>query len=143
PYRVVVSNAFGVATSATATLSVLVTPSLPPLLGSTNVPLGSNVTFCVTATGDEPLSYQWRKNGANLLGATNRCFTITNVQIADGGSYAVVVANAAGAVLSTPTLLVIDVPQLQPGDNFVDAVTITGNGGIIGGTNSSATIEAG
>ena len=32
--------------------------------------IGSNATFTVMATGDAPLSYQWRFGGVNLAGAT-------------------------------------------------------------------------
>ena len=34
------------------------------------VECGQNVTFTVSATGDEPLSYQWRTNGVDIPGET-------------------------------------------------------------------------
>ena len=41
---------------------------------------GSTVTFTVAAGGLGLLSYQWRLNGADIQGATNATFTLTNVQ---------------------------------------------------------------
>jgi len=37
------------------------------------------------------------QDGVNIPGATNDTLTITNVQVADGGSYSVVVANIVAA----------------------------------------------
>ena len=113
-YSVVVSNVLGAVTSRVAQLTVLVPPSFDPLPASTTVGPGSNITFSVDATGTPPLGYQWRKNGVNIPGATNSWLTITNVQVSDGGSYSVVVANLAGSATNDPLLLLVEVPQ--PGD---------------------------
>jgi hypothetical protein len=120
--------------------------SIPILLVQpvgTNVPPGSFVMFCVVASGTEPLSYQWRKNGANIPAATNECFTIASVDLADGGTYTVVVANELGAVISDPALLRLDLPKLAVGDNFADRVTLIRTNGVASGTNLFATREAG
>jgi len=74
---------------------------------------GTNVTFSVTATGTQPLSYQWRKNGANLgsggriSGATSASLTISNVVESDSGQYSVLVTNTMGSVLSTTATLLV------------------------------------
>ena len=64
------------------------TVSVQPV--GTNVSVGTSVTFNAVANGTPPFSYQWRRNGVNLPGATNSTLTIPNVQAADGGSYSVV-----------------------------------------------------
>jgi hypothetical protein len=66
---------------------------------------GSNATFCVTAAGAAPLSYQWRFNGTNISAATNTCYTRTNAQLADVGSYTAVVTNSQGSVTSAVATL--------------------------------------
>jgi hypothetical protein len=74
---------------------------------------GETVVFSVEARGDGPLSYQWRKNAGDLAAQTNATLTLTNVQIADAGDYAVLVSNAAGAVLSASARLEVNPPNLR------------------------------
>ena len=81
-----------------------VTPSIYGQPLSQAVLAGSNATFVVIA-GAPPLAYQWRFNGGNLAGATNSTLTITNVQPANTGAYAVIVSNASGAITSPPANL--------------------------------------
>ncbi len=78
---------------------------------SQTVDPGSNVTFTVTASGTEPLSYQWLFNNQPLDGATSSSLALTNVTGANAGSYAVSVSNVLGAVTSiSATLTVIVAP---------------------------------
>jgi CSLREA domain-containing protein len=90
-YDVVVTGACGSATSNLAALTV----NLPPAITSQPVSLtrseGQSATFSVTATG-AGLTYQWRKNGSNLAGATGSSYTIASVTSSDAGSYDVVVS---------------------------------------------------
>lgn len=72
---------------------------------NTSGSLGGMATFSVEATGNG-LSYQWRLNGTNLVGATNAVFTVANVQAA--GSYSVVVSTPNnGFVTSLPATLAV------------------------------------
>src|SRR5205814_3576900 len=66
------------------------------------VTVGSNATVNVTAVGAYPLSYQWRKDGATLPGATTTTLTLNNVSFANAGGYDVVVANSFGSITSAP-----------------------------------------
>jgi hypothetical protein len=66
---------------------------------------GTNISFSVTAAGAQPLSYQWRFNGANVPGATNASLTVTNVRIS--GDYSVEVANSAGLTVSSEARVMI------------------------------------
>ena len=68
--------------------------------------VGANPTFSVTASGSG-LSYQWRKAGSNISSATTSSFALSNVQVADGDFYSVVVSNTGGNVTSTSAQLVI------------------------------------
>jgi Tol biopolymer transport system component len=70
---------------------------------------GDNITFYVAAGGTAPLRYQWWFNQTNSLpSATNSTLTLTNVQLADAGSYSVVVTNTLGSMTSSPALLMAD-----------------------------------
>ncbi len=61
---------------------------------------GASATFTITATGDAPLAYQWRRDGAELPGETNRTLRIGTVQPPNEGGYDAVVSNASGSVTS-------------------------------------------
>lgn len=75
------------------------------------VPTGGTATFTVTATGQQPLSYQWQKNGTDLSdgptisGATTPTLRILNCQSSDAGGYTCLVSNALGSVLSNTAQL--------------------------------------
>jgi hypothetical protein len=105
--------------------------------------VGASVSFCVTAIGSQPLRYQWRLNGANVPEATNRCLEIPNVQIPNGGSYTVVVANDLGIAVSEPARLSLIFGTGVVGDNFADRVRLVNASGIKSGNNSAATLESG
>jgi O-glycosyl hydrolase len=133
-YGVVVSNAVGSATSAVATLTVLV---LPPVitLDPTNqtVLVGATVTFSVAANGTPPLSYQWQFNGTNLEGAVAATLNLTNVQPEQAGAYTAEVANAGGTTNSaTAILTVLHYPVLldaRMATNGAFAFTLSGDAG--------------
>jgi hypothetical protein len=69
---------------------------------------GSPVSFTVNASGSSPLSYQWRKDGGVITGATSATYTIASVTGSDSGSYDCVVTNACGSVISNPATLDVD-----------------------------------
>lgn len=48
---------------------------------------------------NNPQSYQWRRGGENIAGATGTTLTVNNVQAGDAGSYTVMVGNGVGAVV--------------------------------------------
>ena len=58
---------------------------LPPASSTNNV--GATAVLSVTAAGTAPFSYLWRKNGTGLPGATAPSLTLTNLQVADSGTY--------------------------------------------------------
>ena len=86
----------------------------PPVIAtqpqSLTVDPGTNATFSVSATNTAPLSYQWRKDGAKIPGATNSTLTISNVQSSDAGAYSVVVSGDGGSVNSRQATLTVTGP---------------------------------
>jgi hypothetical protein len=85
-----------------------VPPSITAQPASQSVLAGSAVTFTVTATGTSPLSYQWRFNGTNNAGATGTSLSLSNVQPAQAGAYAVQISNAYGSTNSANALLTVN-----------------------------------
>ncbi|MBI2929054.1 MAG: immunoglobulin domain-containing protein [Verrucomicrobia bacterium] len=123
-YTVVVSNLAGSATSSAATLTVNVPPSITTQPAGQTVNAGANVTFTVAAAGTAPLSYQWRKDGADLAGATSATLARNSVTASDAGSYTVVVSNVAGSATSSAATLTVNVPPsitTQPASQTVNA----------------------
>lgn len=72
--------------------------------------IGSPVTFSVTVTGSEPLTYQWIMAGTNLPGATSSSLTINSVKASDVGAYSVLISNGAGSVQSSDAVLTVRIP---------------------------------
>ena len=67
----------------------------------------SNHTISVSAEG-KYLTYQWKKNGANLAGETNPSLTITDANATQHeGNYSVVVSNDFGSVESADAEILI------------------------------------
>jgi uncharacterized repeat protein (TIGR03803 family) len=100
-YSVTVSNSLGFADSSGAQLVV---NSAPPAItrqptNQTAAP-GATVLFAVTATGNLPLAYQWRFDGASIPGASNSSLLLTNVQYANAGNYSVYITNTLGSITS-------------------------------------------
>jgi len=62
-----------------------------------------------------PLTYEWRRNGVPIPGATNETFLIANATLADAGEYSVLVANSVGSATSAvAALAVIPAPVNHP-----------------------------
>lgn len=113
-YSVQITNAAGSAVSDDALLVVIVPPEIDQQpLGKIAVE-GEDATFTVSATGSEPLGYQWRFNGGDIPGATSASYTRFNVQPSDAGAYSVVVTNAGGTAVSVDAALQVTSSATPP-----------------------------
>jgi alpha-tubulin suppressor-like RCC1 family protein len=70
---------------------------------------GESVTFTVAATGAGPFTYQWRKNGVAITGATTPSLTLADLTTTDAADYDVVVRNHVGATTSATARLTLGV----------------------------------
>lgn len=111
-YRVIISNFAGSSTSAVARLSINspVTITDPP--DNKAVKAGESASFSVSASGTDPITYQWRLNGADIRNATDPTLNLNNITILDLGIYTVVVSNPAGSVESSATLSINEGPVI-------------------------------
>ncbi len=81
-------------------------------IGSTNNP-GTSASFTVTATGTQPLSYQWYDNNSNPINnATNTTLTLSNLLPSQSGNYSVIVSNIYGTATTNATLQVNQGPPV-------------------------------
>src|ERR1051325_10668561 len=91
-------------------------PSFRVVPHDTNACAGSDVTFYVEATGDQPLDFSWLRNGLPLTTgvvstATNSWVTVNNVQLPDfGAAFEVVVTNLSGSTNSPKAHLYVYMP---------------------------------
>jgi hypothetical protein len=97
-----------------ADVTVPITGGDVPVIGTQpsaqTVLRGATATFSVSASGSAPLSYQWRKNGAAIGGATAATYTTPATTDFDNGAlYSVVVTNSLGVVTSSAALLTVNV----------------------------------
>ena len=75
---------------------------------SRTVVAGQPATFSVVASGTATLTYQWKKNGTALSGATSASYTTPAATASDNAAkFTVVVSNAAGSVASNPASLTV------------------------------------
>ena len=88
----------------TESLTILAAPV------SQSVLFNATLTLTVTATGQGPLTYQWKKDGVVLAGSTASSYTVAKVSPATSGSYTVTVAGPQGTVTSSPALITAEPP---------------------------------
>jgi hypothetical protein len=120
-FSATVSNVAGVVTSNLATLTVdsaAVRPSVIKEPADQTAQTGYKATFSVVAKGTDPLTYQWRRGGAAIAGATSSSYTPPRVSTADdGATFSVVVSNSAGSASSrNATLTVTGTPTSIPAE---------------------------
>ncbi len=81
-------------------------PSISSQPVSADVTVGQTANFLVAVTGTAPFSYQWRKNGTALSGATSSTYTTPPTTATDNGAlFTVVVSNSAGSATSNAATL--------------------------------------
>ncbi len=148
-YTLQVSNPAGSVTSPVQRLTVVpadsgvIAPSIVTQPASATVNAGNAAAFAVAVAGTGPLTYQWRRNGTTIGGATSAVYTIAAAATADAGAYSVVVTNASGSATSSPATLSVNAapapvapsittqPSGQvviPGATVTFAVAATGTG---------------
>jgi sugar lactone lactonase YvrE len=87
-------------------------PPVPPSIISSPQPQidipGTTVAFSVAATGSPPLSFQWRKNGVNISGATGTILTLQNISTNDVATYDAVASDELTNAITMGAPLTLD-----------------------------------
>ncbi|MCX6951135.1 MAG: PQQ-binding-like beta-propeller repeat protein, partial [Verrucomicrobia bacterium] len=78
---------------------------------SQSVVLGYPLTLTVAATGQSPLTYQWKKDGIALPGATTATYTVASATAATAGSYTVTVTGPQGTLTSAAGVVTVEAPN--------------------------------
>lgn len=122
-YSVVVSSTVGSVTSSAVPLTLtgagVITITQQP--ADLTVTAGGDASFAVIAstTGSGTLSYQWRRNGYAIPGATTRSWTLHNVTQGESDFYDVVVSDGNTPVTPASVRLLVT-PRSYPGAVAVD-----------------------
>jgi uncharacterized repeat protein (TIGR03803 family) len=133
---VLITNTLGSAQSADVTLSVTASPPII-VTQPTNVIIspGGAAIFAVSAIGNQPLSFQWRSNGfdlvdgGNVSGSSSSALTILSATEGNNATYSVLVSNVLGSVPSTGAVLTV-IPASAPGTRLATLYSFSsGTGG--------------
>src|SRR5467141_1859052 len=128
---------------ALTSAGVSLTPSITTQPTNQTVVVGQTATFFVTISGASPLSYQWKKNGTAISGATSPSYTTPSETTSDSGAqFTVAVSNSAGNLTSSAATLTVNpapgtplqittspLPNGQVGVPFQGSVS--GSGGVV------------
>ena len=113
-----ISNGSGNVTSRAARLTVTAAASAPTITtqpADQSIHAGQTATFTVLATGSAPLSYQWRRNGTAIPGATSASYTTPSQSTSDSGAtFSVVISNGSGNVTSRAARLTVTAAASAP-----------------------------
>ncbi|MEO7297415.1 MAG: immunoglobulin domain-containing protein [Verrucomicrobiota bacterium] len=118
-----------------------ITPTIQTQPQSQTVFEGANVSFEVVSDGTQPLFYQWKFNGTNLVNANGSTLSLTNVSMADAGDYTVMVSNSAGSTNSVSGFLTVN-PAPTVGVSLL-TYNVKGNGTTNWSTNTAQVMAIG
>jgi len=124
-------------TSESATLTVISPPVINAAPSSATTTAGGATVFTISASGPGTLSYQWRRDGVDIAGATSSTLTLLSTQSFHAGAYTCVVTSSNGRfVISSPATLIVS--DALPSDARVVNLSTrvlgqSGNGVIIPG----------
>jgi subtilisin family serine protease len=122
-YKLVVTNAYGSATSRAFAIDVMYKPEFVILPTDKSVNPGTTVRLVTAVDGNPEPSLQWLKDGRALPGATNSTLNLGEVQGPDSGVFQLVASNEVGVATSRSIVVsVFQTPALgrQPADLTVD-----------------------
>jgi hypothetical protein len=85
--------------------TVPIPPEITAQPQSQLIVIGAPVQLTVAATGEPAPSYQWRKNGVPIPGATSASYVIASARFTDAGRYDVLVSNSEAIVPSANAIL--------------------------------------
>ncbi len=115
-------------------IETLFKAALPAILSITRTPEdpvyeGSTVTFQAATAGTTSPTYKWMKDGVPIAGQTTAKLVLTNVVVADGGTYSLEVKSGAVTLMESPATLTVVSSAPRFSKVPVDAVKFV-NGGV-------------
>ncbi|MFN3781272.1 MAG: immunoglobulin domain-containing protein, partial [Candidatus Kapaibacteriota bacterium] len=115
-------------TSAPAQLNVEVQPTIiqqPP--SSINLNSGEKLTIEIIADGTEPLTYQWYKDGVQIVDANQSTYEKSSVTNEDAGTYYCKVQNDCGEVVSNNCIVSVTLKQVAGLQSSINDIILEQN----------------
>lgn len=69
---------------------------------------GTALTLIANASGSPSPTWQWKKNGVDISGATSRSLAFTSITEADEGSYTAVATNSQGSATTSAAVITVN-----------------------------------
>ena len=88
-------------------------PAITRQPGSQSLVWGTNTILSVAASGSHPMTYQWKRDGSDLPGATTNFLELNSVTDVDAGDYTVVVSNGVSSITSAAAVVQVS-PATPP-----------------------------
>ena len=111
----IIAACSGSAVSISTSTPTATAPVITAQPMSQTLTAGRPATFTVAATGTAPLTYQWKKDGALISGATSSSYSTGPTTAGDNGvAFTVTVSNSAGATTSRPATLTVNAAAVAP-----------------------------
>lgn len=100
--------------AVTVTGSSNTAPAFTTQPASQTVTAGAMVTFTTAASGTPAPTFQWKKGGVDIAGATGTSFTIASAAAGDAATYTVVATNSVSSVTSNSATLTVNAANAAP-----------------------------
>ncbi len=120
-FKVIVSNLSGTVTSAEKTVAVGIVPQILTLPASLSVKAGEVAEFSTSASGSNPMIYQWKRGSFNIAGANSATYRFTPNINDNGVIFSVLAINAFGIATSANATLTV-----RPASTSASTLNITG-----------------
>jgi hypothetical protein len=109
------SSTITVYLSGAGTHALAQVPAITNQPSNQAVVAGQTATFSVAATGTAPLTFQWKKNGTTITGASSFSYTTPPETTPDSNSqFSVTVGNIAGNAISKVAMLTVTAAGVAP-----------------------------
>jgi hypothetical protein len=102
------SNSCGDDSTNISNLTVNLKPELLSQSSSSSICEGQSISLYVTASGSQPLTYQWYKDNVLIPSGTNNFYLINSATSSDAGTYKCIVSNVCGSVTSSDIIISIN-----------------------------------
>ncbi|MBX3736384.1 MAG: immunoglobulin domain-containing protein [Candidatus Didemnitutus sp.] len=96
-----VSNRVGTQQSGSGDVRIITAPTVT-LASSLSAALGGNAQLSASVGSLAPTTFQWKRDGVEIPGATQPTLNLVGLTSADSGAYTLTATNPAGSVTSAP-----------------------------------------